>query len=233
MFHSMRLPISLAAVAALSTGVAFAADYDPPIYIEEAPQFVPVEIGSGWYIRGDLSYNLARPVYNFSLLGERVTNDRLGGGVGFGYHFTDNFRADATVSYLGRDRFAVDVPPDSATISHSAWSGLVSGYYDIATVMGLTPYVGAGVGLTYSRHRANLAGPGLAGAPLAWSRDSYDFSYALMAGASYKVTDNASVDVGYQFLHTPGMRYYDVGTDTFRRGAKHHLVKVGLRYDLW
>jgi len=225
LIHRVLVASALAAVAA---GPALAADYDPPIFIEEAPEFVPVEIGSGWYLRGDITYNAGDAVYDFP----GVTHRRFGGGVGFGYHFTDNFRTDVTVSYLGSDRFSYDDGTDSLSASYGAWSGLISGYYDIATVVGITPYVGAGVGLTYTRHRVDAD---LASIPLTFSGSdrSYDFAYALMAGASYKVSDNLSVDLGYQFLHTPDAEYFDTNSLTMEKGTKHHLVRLGLRYDLW
>lgn len=216
-----------AACAVFAAVPALAADYDPPIYIEEAPEYVPVEIGSGWYLRGDISYSAANPLYNFP----GVAHRRIGVGVGFGYHLSDNFRTDLTVGYLGSDRFFYNDGIDVIDASYTAWSGLISGYYDIATVAGFTPYVGAGVGLTYTRHEldANLTGfPAISVADR-----SYDFAYALMAGASYKVSDNVSVDLGYQFLHTPNAEYVDTDTLAIREGTKHHLIKLGLRYDLW
>ena len=36
---------------------AIAADYEPPIVIDQPVEEVPVEIGSGWYLRGDIGYN--------------------------------------------------------------------------------------------------------------------------------------------------------------------------------
>jgi len=43
-------------VAASMPAAAYAADYDPPIFVEEAAEYVPVEVGSGWYLRGDVGY---------------------------------------------------------------------------------------------------------------------------------------------------------------------------------
>ena len=228
MSQFVRVSAACAALAAIPAAQALAADYDPPIYIEEAPEYVPVEIGSGWYLRGDVSYSAGDPVYDF----RGVTHRRFGGGVGVGYHLTDNFRADVTLGYLGGDRFSYDDGVNTLDASYTAWSGLVSGYYDIATVVGITPYVGAGVGLTYTRHELDVDFPAVPAQFSAADR-SYDFAYALMAGASYKVSDNVSVDLGYQFLHTPDAKYLDTNAPAIREGTKHHLVKLGVRYDLW
>jgi opacity protein-like surface antigen len=61
----------------------------------------------------------------------------------------------------------------------------------------------------------------------------YDFAYALMAGASYKMTDNVSLDLGYQFLHAPDAKHLDEDTFTLRDGRARHQIRLGLRYDLW
>ena len=220
--HSGYKILAAAAALAIVGPPLMAADYDPPILIEEAPEYVPVEVGSGWYLRGDVSYEVGDRPYDFSIGGEGVENNRIGAGIGFGYHFSDNLRADLTVSYLGNDSLSTA----GDVVSQKAWSGLISGYFDIATIVGITPYVGAGIGTTYSKHEVDTGA-------VTFDRSSYDFSYALMAGASYKMTDNLSVDAGYQFLHTPSMQYYDVGSDSVREGDKKHLIRIGLRYDLW
>ena len=46
------LPMALATSAI----PALAADYDPPIVIDAVDDYVPVEVGNGWYLRGDLGY---------------------------------------------------------------------------------------------------------------------------------------------------------------------------------
>ncbi len=38
------------------SAAAMAADYDPPIFVDDSPEYVPVEVGSGWYLRGDIGY---------------------------------------------------------------------------------------------------------------------------------------------------------------------------------
>ena len=50
------LPIALVAAGAMPS---FAADYDPPIVIDAVDDYVPVEVGNGWYLRGDLGYSIS------------------------------------------------------------------------------------------------------------------------------------------------------------------------------
>lgn len=171
------LLLASCATLALAPASALAADYDPPIFVEEAPEWVPVEIGSGWYLRGDVGYAVdtsASKAFGYRTFdgtnyGERsFDTSRLsedfsfGGGVG--YHVNDWFRLDGTLD-IGKISFAGTTfdagpcpggPLDTACRSEDAtsayaWSGLVNGYADLGTVGGFTPYVGAGAGFTYLR----------------------------------------------------------------------------------
>lgn len=229
--HTSSLLAAVAVLAFASTPV-FAADTEAPSLFEDIPEVVPVAVEKGFYLRGDVGYGFARTKYDFSLFGQGVSQDRIVGGFGAGYRFTEHFRVDVSANYLGRDRFSYNDGLNSASASHTVWSGLVTGYYDIATIMEITPYVGVGVGFTHSQHKLDINAPAV---PLAanWSESRYDFAYALTAGASYKVSDKISVDFGYQFTHAPSMQYLDASLSASQKGFQHHQVKVGLRFDLW
>ena len=226
-----RIALALAA-AGMPLAPALAADYEPPIYVDQAPEYTPVEVGSGWYLRGDVGYNAGDPVYNFTVLGERAKHNRFIGGIGAGYHFSDWVRSDLTLSYVGGDEYRFDNGIDAFSASHDMWSGLVNGYVDLGTYAGFTPYVGAGVGVLYSRQGVSIDSPTL-GVFVDETDKQYRFAYALNAGASYKVSDNVSVDVGYQYLSSPTTRFVAADSLTIDKGVDQHQVKVGLRYDLW
>ncbi|CAM5488305.1 hypothetical protein ATER59S_03406 [Aquamicrobium terrae] len=349
------LGLALAATAMVPLAPALAADYEPPIYVDQAPEYVPVEVGSGWYLRGDVGYAFKRDYKNSSIaiddslfdneligsflgLGQigpldvfSVSQSRptLTGSVGFGYHLNDWFRADLNVGILANDKYSgtahlfagylapydisntlqpdldrfslggnrllpdfgclgtrtvtettldadgnptgtpqVSVENDwrrdcmvNATAKTSAWNGLLNGYVDLGTYSGITPYVGAGVGLLMTRKSVSVgakcenssvsetegnvmrsvdfncrAPSGQDYTTVASYRATdYDFMYGLSAGLSYQLSKNTSLDVGYQYLSAPGIKYYAVSDDgiTQRKGIDAHQVKVGLRYDLW
>jgi opacity protein-like surface antigen len=225
----IRIALALGAVALTPLTPALAADYDPPIYVDQAPEYQPVEVGSGWYLRGDVGYNVGDPVYDFELLDENTKHQRFTGGLGVGYHFNDWLRGDVTVNYLGGDKYN---DAAAGTASHTMWSGLANGYIDLGTYAGLTPYVGAGIGVLATRRKVDIDVPAL-GLAVEGSDKQQTFAYALHAGASYKVSNNVSVDIGYQFLSAPSAEYLDTDTFENKKGIDVHQVKVGLRYDLW
>ncbi|WP_173934151.1 outer membrane protein [Chelativorans sp. Marseille-P2723] len=154
-----------------------AADYDPPLVIEQTPHYVPVEVGSGWYLRGDIGYHIGtRPnaaptfrtfdglTYEDTAFNTARLSDELTFGFGVGYSFTDLLRADLTLdrftsSFSGSTSTAAPCPSGPAgTACRSedetdvtGYSAMLNGYVDLGTFVGFTPYVGAGAGFTYLR----------------------------------------------------------------------------------
>lgn len=176
-------PAALASLA--GTSAALAADYLPPlyeepVYVETAEEYVPVEVGSGWYLRGDVGYLLsstpsgpfpyrtydpASGNYGQSAFATGVLDGDLAFGVGIGYRFTDWIRADLTAErfdmrFNGTTTMATPCPgqptgtcrtQDSSSLGAT---GLMANVYvDLGTIAGFTPYVGAGAGFTIADWR--------------------------------------------------------------------------------
>jgi len=323
------------AVASLAGSAAMAADYDPPIYVEETPEYVPVEVGSGWYLRGDVAYNIERTfkddfaffdqsLFSNDLIGLPAVTDiafdpngytskenPISGSLGFGYHFTDYIRADVNIGILSSDKYSArgflnadpTFPQDygclgrttvttvtfdqggapvgepsvisgdtrkgcetTSNLENSAWNGTLNGYVDLGTYAGFTPYVGAGVGLIYTRTNFKMTalcqpddviGP-VSGfqqttknfqcydnatpvsaevqyTPIDLRDAQYNVMYTLNAGVAYKFNQNVSLDVGYQYMNSPGVETYSIsGAGLLKHeGFDGHQVKIGFRYDLW
>ena len=91
-----RLALVLAAAIALMPATqAVSADYNPPIYVDQAPDYQPVEVGSGWYLRGDVGYAFSHPYENEeTAAGFTSKNSLFDGSIGMGYHFNDYLRGD-------------------------------------------------------------------------------------------------------------------------------------------
>ena len=199
----------LAAALAAQFSPAFAADYDPPIVVDDAPEYQPVEVGSGWYLRGDIGYAFSKsykdidydannsfselapfaPTDAFSFSDDQTT---VTGNVGVGYHFNDYLRADIDFGIMQPDKYEIrGIRPDNCggtqrvtvqaldaggaangppTVTDTAatrdcdstagakttsWTGTANAYVDLGTYVGLTPYVGAGVGVIRTKTRAS------------------------------------------------------------------------------
>lgn len=224
------LSLLLASVA--PAGIAGAADYEPPIIVDQAPEVVPVEVGSGWYLRGDLTYNISDSVYDVGTpVGYEADHTRFGGGVGVGYHFTDYLRSDVTAAYINIDRFTDTDPAFDVEFKNREWATMANLYVDLGTIAGFTPYVGVGAGALFSDVTIDAAYPGWGAVGL--NDTQTRFAYSVNAGVAYRLAQNTSIDVGYQYFSSPGTEYIDADTLTIDEGIDYHQVKVGLRYDLW
>lgn len=191
-------------------------------------EMIVFEPTSNWYLIGNISYVPSSPVYDFSLGDLESQTRRFGYGTGTGYRFSDRLRADLTMNYVISDWYA-DADGANVTGRHKIWSSLLSGYVDLGTYSGFTPYVGAGVGAmrTIDTMRRSLPDP----TPFMKSTQT-ELAYSLNAGVGYRMSDSVTLDIGYQFLASPKTEYLDFSSMTVDSGVQQHLIKVGLRYYL-
>ncbi|KRA00279.1 hypothetical protein ASD64_01520 [Mesorhizobium sp. Root157] len=245
-----RIALALTATALLPVTAVFAADYDPPIYVDQAPEYTPVEIGSGWYLRGDVAYLPDETYRNVDFGSPTVAYSErdkpVFASVGFGYHFNDYLRGDINVGLLPGNEVsvAVDDPlvPSLGTASaeNSARTMMVNGYVDLGTYVGVTPYIGAGVGVFQSKRSLSVNYDDLADDTndvlFSDSKTQYSLAYTLNAGFAYQVSKNVVVDLGYQYMSAPDAEYARLDSPSaysIHEGIDNHQFKVGLRYDLW
>ena len=210
-----RFALVGAFAVAVPNAVAFAADM--PVY-EPPPPAVPYEVGSAWYLRGDLGYKwYADPSASFDYPGYGNMNseslsDTGVAGVGFGYQFSDYFRTDFTLDYEWAGRFHGRLPcPGSCSGPYSdeyadiaAWSGLVNFYLDLPIsgegVGNITPYIGAGIGTSYLvSSNVDYLNPG-GGTGSFDGAGNWNFAWAAMVGASYAVSRNWLIDLNYRYI---------------------------------
>lgn len=309
---AVRTLLAGVALVAGMAGTANAADlppiYETPVYAQpiyaDVPEVVPVEIGSGWYLRGDVSYEFKssidarnrefRPDYDAydydpaspfsgsqygSFDGGRSDFDLAGKGtigIGVGYQFTDFFRGDLTARYweadVDGDRRIASCFEGAAAFTPGIDTGaldcgsntsgnatgvelMANAYADLGTFVGLTPYVGGGLGAVRVSYddisigsRCSYAGSVCDPAfydydSQADGAESWRFAYALMAGVSYDISKNLKLDIGYRFLDVDGGRMYahegdvvggqTIGVDADDDGFMTHSIQAGLRYALW
>ena len=173
-------------MVALGANHALAADY-LTFPVESAPEFAlrPVELGSGWYLRGALGANNNK--------GPQLIPEAPGGrkldwalDVGAGYKFNNWLRTDATLTFnksrdisktgykvvcpygltsIGDPRIGYlweEAPDGIEKCSPQAKSELkkidlmLNAYIDLGSWGGLTPFVGVGAGVSMLKSTASL-----------------------------------------------------------------------------
>lgn len=123
------LGLMFATACSLGATAAMAADYEPPVF--EAPsedEYVPVEVGSGWYLRGDVAYNLSRDYKDtkrfaddfilddsyisdlgwigpVDLFSTKEKQTAVSASLGMGYHFNDFLRAEVNIGTHGSAKY--------------------------------------------------------------------------------------------------------------------------------
>ncbi|KNY21236.1 MULTISPECIES: outer membrane protein [Methylobacterium] len=153
--------------------LAAAADLLPPPPPPPPPP--PIEVGGGWYLRGDVGASVyTRPRYTeaYDYTGyadaNRSFGNEIGGGgfagVGVGYQFTPFLRGDVTGEYRystglrgseyykgpefdnGLGSYGVN----KSTSNFDSAVVLANAYFDLGTWYGITPFIGGGVGYAFN-----------------------------------------------------------------------------------
>jgi opacity protein-like surface antigen len=255
--------LTLAGLAAATvSSAALAADLMPP---PPPPAYapVPLDVGSGWYLRGDVGVSNYRngkfsspdqPPAQF--FGADFGAGSLA-GVGIGYQFNNWLRADVTGEYRFSkgfkvfDRIDFDAGGGLRGTTHEMTHGdytsavfLLNGYVDLGTWYGLTPFVGAGVGVAYNM----LSGfsdqsvtdiGGVASPSMGWMSNSSksNLAWALHAGVGYDVTPNFKVELAYRYLNLGEMRTGQLNcicgavySPLKIKDLQSHDIKIGLRW---
>jgi len=202
------LPVlSVAAVLAGALAVpSLAADLLlPPPPVLEGDEVV--ELGNGWYLRGDVGAHWGTTTGSASTAGlinpvETALGSGLTAGVGVGIK-SKWLRTDVTLDYaLPVNYRGTQIATNEYTASKSEWVALVNAYIDLGTWWSITPFVGAGVGVAFNtiehfRDNNIIAGGG------GWADTGRqtNLAWALHAGASYRASQNFAVELSYRYLN--------------------------------
>lgn len=228
------LALTGAAVLALSR-VALAADLLPPApMLEPMPPAASPEF-SGWYLRGDIgmAFNATTPnlvntpdplasSFYSALAFQAFSNSTISASglvdVGVGYQVNSWFRGDVTLEFRDGGNFqslyTLNDPVAGSQLADfyrgnvSSVVGMVNAYADLGTWYGMTPFVGAGVGISHNT-LSGLTDQGQAYTPTFGGPSggyfspgsTNNFAWALMAGVDFNVTPNLKLELGYRYLN--------------------------------
>jgi opacity protein-like surface antigen len=222
----MRRHVHLAVVfaSALAAAPALAADYAAPSI--DAPTVIPIEeIGTGWYLRGDINYDKVKigdikAGFPGTSLSKPHANSEISYGGGLGYKLNEWFRFDVTADYSKRDAnwsrtgkcYGFTCPQRAANKGEVTLIPiLANAYVDLGNWSGLTPYVGAGIGFavssmqqmggSWSTGTTTVAGASYSSYDLTFNSNSRaSLAAAAMAGVSYDFGSGLQMDIGYRYL---------------------------------
>jgi opacity protein-like surface antigen len=208
----------LLAATALVTGFVpsvHAADYAAPKI--GAPSMIPEEIGTGWYLRGDVGYGVptndltmraTKSGYNLT---NPSANNIFSAGGGFGYRLNEYFRMDFTADWAADQKAHWKVTGTCTGQSCAGGLGgkadlaitplLISAYADLGNWAGFSPYIGAGVGFSIVQVDQPKYFDPVTDRTLVYSTGkSTPLTAAGMAGFGYDLGGGATLDIGYRYL---------------------------------
>ena len=150
--------VVLAGAVALSlTGGARAADMPPLPGTDAAYDGQPQELGTNWYLRGDIGVIVPGNDKMFGNADGSALARDFDIGLGFGYDF-GSYRIDVSADYFRKSNAneagtpnTTGTAPDQATTTlystynYNNFLVMLNGYYNLGDWQGLIPFVGAGV----------------------------------------------------------------------------------------
>jgi opacity protein-like surface antigen len=258
------------AMAVLAGGPAFANGRNVPAPIP-VPAPVPVPESFTYYLRGDLgwafvgdlSFSESGAQYGASSLSYSALSnhsssidDVFFGGIGAGAYISKHFRADITLELRGTQGVEatatyLDAGPIAGSVRESvkvgSTIGLINGYWDLWQRGGITPYLGAGVGISYNQIRRNhLTTEDDGTPPIATaltgesSKSDIGLTGALMAGITLANDHRWALDISYRALYLDGISITTNLTGTGGGASRadidsrwEHQFRIGVRANIW
>lgn len=245
--------IKIAALTGLFAAIgtaAMAADLSRAFTYSSSTIRGKTESPLGWYLRGEVGYVIHKtPEVDFTSqsytgdLSREHLNQTAVIGAGIGYRFNPNVRMDVTLDHNFDAQFkGIASAPGGISLTDRArfqsTTLMMNGYLDFRPVMGWTPYVGAGVGVSHnvlSQHIVTAYDPatGLEVSEGLSGGDKFSLAWALMAGVGYQLSSNFTLDLGYRYVNFGDVktRSYDTGTGIDMESIGAHEVRLGVRYN--
>lgn len=223
------LMTTLALVATLALGTAFAAD--------KGGIYVGVKGGYEYkdHKKSDITDSAAAAT-NQNATNQKWSDDSgytVGGAIG--YNFAGmGLPVRAEAEYLYHDQFKYSANNATSGGSTANFSSKIdihtlfaNFYYDIKTSTAFTPYVGAGLGVAWINQKIGSSFPG----GETGNYDTTNFAWNLGAGVGYSLTDSIVLDLGYRYSNFGDAKKYESSTYTFQaKDLTSHEALLGLRY---
>ncbi len=106
-------------------------------------------------------------------------------------------------------------------------SAMANVYFDYLTCTPWTPYVGAGLGMSYLKAQM------FNGAEKTFDKSTYNLAWQVMGGIAYEFNSHWAVDLGYRYADYGRIRKHESfnGVDEIAKiTARDHEVMLGARY---
>ena len=177
------------------------------------------------YVSAKVSYDLNKLNVRESAADADVSHARLDKEL-FGTHVAYGVQAgyvraevelnnsrDIKRNYVSDENFSVE---HFRMYKHSV---MANAYFDMLTCTAWTPYVGAGIGLSYLK--ADFGEE---------AKSAYNLGWQVMGGITYDVNSNWTLDLGYRYADNGRVRKNWGAGKATKVSARDHEIMFGARY---
>ena len=259
-------PVSAADLGGYQSGPAYGGSikdsgYAAPARGPAGPCYFRGDIGYSHSRNPDMSWPVSNSTTNGGVTTSTYAGDDISGtsmehtwfgGIGMGCSMgSRGIRGEAMIDFRGWRKVdgepltytntVVGGPPpvpntDPLHSSVKTTTAMFNAYKDLGNWRGITPYIGAGVGVAYNQ----MDEVSFTGNTLLVNRIEGDsrlsLAWSLMAGIGWQVSDRAILDLGYRYIDFGKAQSGRVDSGNFVNprvtinDMSAHEVKVGLRY---
>lgn len=153
----------------------------------------------------------------------------FGGGIAFGYDFKKRtnipIRAEIEYALFSKAKGDFNKNGMSANAKMEIMTLFFNGYFDFHNSTRFTPFVGAGVGMSFIDTKGSVNGVSLG------SNSETNFAWNGTVGVNFRILDNLSADLSYRFVGLgDGESKTSAGNMVETEDVYMHQGIVGLRY---
>lgn len=194
-------------------------------------QIAQAQEASAYYLAAKAGYSLMefdKARYYSAIGGDqtwrygRSSDDNVSGaGIGLGYSFNSNLRAEIEYFYRTDFKYSTQTTDGIANANQKLKTQTLMAqvFYDFANNSPLTPYVFAGAGMAHHKTKANAE---LIVAPFytyQGSSENTEFAWNVGLGTGYTVTDRISLDFMYRYISLGEAEWENNRTDGGDQGG--------------
>lgn len=212
----------------------------PVTLYEQKPYYVSTHIGASWMNISDIS-NTSEGTSLASVSQESIEEQSFAWSGAFGYNLQKykiplrtevSFTYRPELDYIQAMTFRNAANPSSHQSSVRSYSLMTNIFYDYELTPRIKPFIGAGIGLAFNKTEGRLETFD-GSVEIDYRTSETNFSWNLMAGLAYQLSEDFSLEGMYRYADLGTMRWIDAaaaGLELTSENMTDHQILVGVKY---
>lgn len=178
------------------------------------------------YISGKLSYDVNKVTSRSKIDGEkdrtRKTKELISSHVAYGI-YKGHLRGELELNNSHPIKFGATDGEYTSHFTLYKFSLMANGYYDFVNCSKWTPYVGAGLGMSWLKARM------VEGDTKILNKHVNNLAWQVMAGVVYQIDNRWAIDAGYRYADLGRVRKNLGGGNVAKFATREHDFMLGVR----